>query len=118
MFDISYSQELDNSDNFCEDESHHFLNISFDSNISIEHIKSKSDEHVSIETPPKMQAIRESIDPQKSAQSSTTIDKLNISFDSNDSISLFEENCVQNPGKFILFNSTPCMGYKNVMIFS
>lgn len=111
---MSYSQELDTSNYLCEEKNDDFCdfpNISFDSNISVEHINRKSyiNQHVSAET--------QIIGPEKSeisVHSSTKIEKFNISFDSDDSIELLDldkENCVKNSGIVILFDSAQNMDY-------
>lgn len=109
MFDISYTQEFDNNSNyFCDDEKSDLLNISFDSNISIEQINFKSDvfQNECIETPIKKQSTEKCIDLQTSRSlEQPSTEKFNISLDLDYSIELLnanEDESAQKSGKRIL----------------
>lgn len=103
---MSFLEELDTSDYFCSEKKRTFLDVSFDLNISIEYIDCKSKQHVEI--PTRKPCNENTIDTQKNKtlpQHSIKIDKLNISFDPDDSIGLLNsnvENYAHSPGIIII----------------
>lgn len=113
MLDVSYSDEFGSIEYLCDEKSQDFPNVSFDSNISIQHIGCKSDivHHLPVDIPSKKQIIEKLCGSQKNkipAEQRTKIEHLDISYSSNDSIELYDlqkENRTQSPGILLLLNS-------------